>query len=98
MTNKGYQVVGADSGESALAVINEQGIDNFDLIITDVIMPNMDGPTLVNHIREITKDIKIIFVSGYTEEKLKEHMDENIFFLPKPFSLKQLAEKVKEVL
>ncbi|MCS5596351.1 MAG: PAS domain S-box protein [Alphaproteobacteria bacterium] len=98
LTNKGYQVVGADSGESALAVINEQGIDNFDLIITDVIMPNMDGPTLVNHIREITKDIKIIFVSGYTEEKLKEHMDENIFFLPKPFSLKQLAEKVKEVL
>lgn len=98
LTNKGYQVMGADSGESALKVIEEQGIENFDLVITDVIMPNMDGPTLVNKIREISPDIKIIFVSGYTEEKLKEHMDEHIFFLPKPFSLKQLAEKVKSVL
>ena len=98
LNNKGYDVVGADCGENALEVVAEHGIDNFDLVITDVIMPNMDGPTLANKLREERPTMKIIFVSGYTEEKLKEHMGENIFFLPKPFSLKQLAEKVKEVL
>jgi|TARA_R110002126_G_scaffold13118_3_gene56726 two-component system cell cycle sensor histidine kinase/response regulator CckA len=98
LNNKGYDVVGADCGESAIEMIEEHGIDTFDLVITDVIMPNMDGPTLANKIREISPKMRIIFVSGYTEEKLKEHMGENIYFLPKPFSLKQLAEKVKEVL
>jgi two-component system cell cycle sensor histidine kinase/response regulator CckA len=98
LNNKGYEVVGADCGESALEVLAEHGIDSFDLVVTDVIMPNIDGPTLANKIRETHPDMKIIFVSGYTEEKLKEHMGENIYFLPKPFSLKQLAEKVKDVL
>tara|TARA_R110002124_G_scaffold64985_2_gene177907 strand:- start:728075 stop:730705 length:2631 start_codon:yes stop_codon:yes gene_type:complete len=98
LNNKGYDVVGADCGETALEALAEHGIDSFDLVVTDVIMPNIDGPTLANKIRETHPDMKIIFVSGYTEEKLKEHMGENIYFLPKPFSLKQLAEKVKEVL
>jgi two-component system cell cycle sensor histidine kinase/response regulator CckA len=98
LNNKGYEVVGADCGESALEVLAEHGIDSFDLVVTDVIMPNIDGPTLANKIRETHPEMKIIFVSGYTEEKLKEHMGENIYFLPKPFSLKQLAEKVKDVL
>lgn len=49
-------------------------------------------------LRQITPTLKIIFISGYTEEKLKDHMGENIWFLPKPFTLKQLAAKVKEAL
>jgi two-component system cell cycle sensor histidine kinase/response regulator CckA len=61
-------------------------------------MPNMDGPTLAKTLRAQRPDLKIIFISGYTEEKLKDHMGENIWFLPKPFTLKQLAAKVKEAL
>lgn len=96
--NKGYEVLQADSGESALDVMDGLGTDTLDLLITDVIMPNMDGPTLAQRVRQSNPDLKIIFISGYTEEKLKDHMGENIWFLPKPFTLKQLAAKVKEAL
>jgi two-component system cell cycle sensor histidine kinase/response regulator CckA len=53
---------------------------------------------LAKKIRAEIPAMKIIFMSGYTEDKLKDHMGEGIYFLPKPFSLKQLAAKVKEVL
>lgn len=96
--NKGYDVITAESGESALSVMAAQENKNIDLMITDVIMPNMDGPTLAKHMRDENPTLKIIFISGYTEEKLKDHMGENIWFLPKPFTLKQLAAKVKEAL
>lgn len=96
--NKGYDVITAESGESALSVMAAQDDQNIDLMITDVIMPNMDGPTLAKHMRDANPTLKIIFISGYTEEKLKDHMGENIWFLPKPFTLKQLAAKVKEAL
>ncbi len=97
MTNKGYEVLAADCGEAALAVLEKEK-EPIDLLITDVVMPNMDGPTLAQRIRQDSPDLKIIFISGYTEDKLKDHMGENIYFLPKPFTLKQLAAKVKEVL
>lgn len=96
--NKGYDVLEAESGEHALEVIRAQEDQTLDLLVSDVIMPNMDGPTLAAKMREENPDLKIIFISGYTEEKLKEHMGENIWFLPKPFTLKQLASKVKEVM
>ncbi len=98
LTNKGYQVLAAESGEAALNVMGAQENKHIDLMITDVIMPNMDGPTLAQRMRQDNPKLKIIFISGYTEEKLKDHMGENIWFLPKPFTLKQLAEKVKEAL
>ncbi|HEY0900694.1 MAG TPA: PAS domain S-box protein [Micavibrio sp.] len=98
LANKGYEVLEADSGESALRVVEDNKDFPIDLMITDVIMPNMDGPTLARVLREQRSDLKIIFISGYTEEKLKDHMGENIWFLPKPFTLKQLAAKVKEAL
>ncbi|HNQ92230.1 MAG TPA: response regulator, partial [Alphaproteobacteria bacterium] len=63
-----------------------------------VMMPGKDGPTLAKEIREVNPDLKIIFISGYTEEKLKDTLGEKIWFLPKPFTLKDLAAKVKEVL
>ncbi len=97
LSNKGYEVLDAESGEAALQVMAEK-TGKIDLLITDVIMPNMDGPTLAQRLRQQSPNLKIIFISGYTEEKLKDHMGENIWFLPKPFTLKQLAAKVKEAL
>lgn len=97
LTNKGYEVITAEHGEAGLDVFHEQ-TKPIDLLITDVMMPGMDGPTLAKEIRKIMPTLKIIFVSGYTEEKLKDTLGEGIYFLPKPFTLKQLAEKVKSVL
>jgi two-component system cell cycle sensor histidine kinase/response regulator CckA len=98
LSNKGYEVITAESGESALDVLAKMEKKHLDLLITDVVMPNMDGPTLAQRIRQSSPDLKIIFISGYTEDKLKDYMGANTYFLPKPFTLKQLAAKVKEVL
>ncbi len=98
LVNKGYEVLEGENGEDALSVLEAQTNKHLDLLITDVIMPNMDGPTLAQRMRQISPELKIIFISGYTEEKLKEHLGENIWFLPKPFTLQQLAAKVKEAL
>ena len=63
-------------------------------------MPNMDGPTLVRAVKRIKPDMAVIFMSGYAEEAFRRNDEkaEDIHFLPKPFGLKQLAAKVKEVL
>lgn len=99
LRNKGYNILEARSGEEALQVL-EQENGKIDLIVSDVVMPQMDGPTMFKHLREKWKDIKVIFVSGYTEDRLREQFTsgEVIYFLPKPFTLKQLAGKVKDVM
>jgi two-component system cell cycle sensor histidine kinase/response regulator CckA len=99
LRNKGYTVLEANSGESALALLGKQS-SPIDLLISDVVMPNMDGPTLVGRIREARPDLKIVFISGYAEDAFRKTMEQqdDIAFLPKPFSLSQLAVKVKEVL
>ena len=99
LRNKGYTVWEANSGEAALQLFQEEAAQ-IDLLITDVIMPSMDGPALVRRLREVRSDLKIIFISGYTEDRFRRHLDveSGIHFLAKPFSLKQLASKVKEVM
>jgi two-component system cell cycle sensor histidine kinase/response regulator CckA len=99
LRNKGYKVIEAKSGEAALEIISS-GAEAVDLVITDVVMPRMDGPGLIKHLREIHPDMKVIFISGYTEDAFRKRLghDSDIHFLPKPFSLKQLAGKVKEVM
>jgi two-component system cell cycle sensor histidine kinase/response regulator CckA len=99
LRNKGYNVLEANSGEAAVSLLEEETPD-VDLVITDVVMPKLDGPGLVQHIREATPDIKVIFISGYTEDAFRKSLGEgeHVHFLPKPFSLKELAGKVKEVL
>jgi two-component system cell cycle sensor histidine kinase/response regulator CckA len=99
LRNKGYRVIEAKSGEAALELITS-GKESIDLLITDVVMPRMDGPTLVKRVRETHPEMKVIFISGYTEDAFRKRLDTDteIHFLPKPFSLKQLAGKVKEVI
>jgi two-component system cell cycle sensor histidine kinase/response regulator CckA len=97
LTNKGYEVLTAENGEAGLTVYNEQ-TKPIDVMISDVMMPGMDGPTLAKEIRAKQPDLKIIFISGYTEERLKDTLGAGIYFLQKPFTLKQLAAKVKDVL
>jgi two-component system cell cycle sensor histidine kinase/response regulator CckA len=99
LRNKGYTVLEARSGEAALELMGSTA-DKIDLLITDVVMPKMDGPGLVREVRETHPDMKVIFISGYTEDSFRQRLDSdsNIHFLPKPFSLKQLATKVKEVI
>ena len=99
LRNKGYRVIEAKSGETALDLIRE-ATDKIDLLITDVVMPQMDGPALVREVREIDPRIKVIFISGYAEDTFRQRLDNDseIHFLAKPFSLKQLAGKVKDVI
>ena len=97
LQNKGYEVFEASSGDNALEVIAEKK-PKLDLMVSDVMMPGMDGIELGKRVREIYPNLTIIFMSGYTEDKFKDDMGPNIHFLAKPFTLKQLAEKVKEVL
>ena len=99
LRNKGYKVLEAKNGENALEVMASAG-GPLDLVITDVVMPVLDGPELVKRIRETNPTMKVIFISGYAEDSFREKVsqDADIHFLPKPFSLQQLAGKVKEVL
>lgn len=100
LRNKGYKVVEAKSGEQAVEVLRDRS-HKFDLMITDVVMPQMDGATLIRIVREQLPDLKVICISGYAEEAVRKRLDTDaadIAFLPKPFSLDQLAGQVKEAL
>jgi len=95
----GYEVFEADSGEEALAVLDD--IDGaIDLMISDVVMPEMDGPALLLKVREKLPGLKVIFVSGYAEENVRQDIadDRSVEFLAKPYSLDQINSKVKDVL
>ena len=71
-----------------------------DLVVSDVVMPEMDGPTLLRELRKRHPELKVIFVSGYAEDAFRKNLQEGeqFSFLPKPFSLKQLVETVKDVM
>ncbi len=99
LQRQGYEVFEAVSGVDALEVMDRIG-GKVDLIVSDVIMPEMDGPTMFKELRKTHPDLKIIFVSGYPDDAFKNGLGENdtFAFLPKPFTLSQLAAKVKEEL
>jgi two-component system cell cycle sensor histidine kinase/response regulator CckA len=99
LKRQGYEVLEASDGIEALEVM-EANEGRIDIVVSDVVMPEMDGPTLLKKLREKNPDLKIIFVSGYPNEAFRQTIDENeqFAFLGKPFSLPQLAAKVKEEL
>ena len=96
---RGYNVLEASGGEEALEIVRNS-TSAIHLLITDVVMPNMDGPTLVRAVKRLRPDMVVIFMSGYAEEAFRRNDEkaEDLYFLPKPFGLKQLAAKVKDVL
>ena len=98
LTQRGYNVVEAASGVEALEQVAAH--PDIDLIVSDVVMPEMDGPTMLRHLREQGAVKPIIFVSGYAEEAFARNLPEgeDFGFLPKPFTLKQLVEAVKQAL
>jgi two-component system cell cycle sensor histidine kinase/response regulator CckA len=96
---RGYRVVEAASGEEALDILEDEALD-IDIIVSDVVMPHMDGPTCVQKARVKRPDVKVIFMSGYAEDGLRREMEGvgDCRFLAKPFSLTALTAKVKETL
>ena len=96
LASRGYTVLQADTGLDALRVV-EESKDPIDLIVSDVIMPEMDGPTMLIELRKRGVKAKVIFVSGYADDAFAKSLPEgqDFIFLPKPFTLKQLIETVK---
>jgi len=99
LRSRGYSVIEASNGIEALEALDAKNAA-VDLVVSDVVMPEMDGPTLLKTMRERNPDLKIIFVSGYAEDAFEKSLPENqqFAFLPKPFTLSQLVAAVKETM
>lgn len=96
---RGYTVLEADSAEAALKTLEDDSL-NVDLFVTDVVMPGKDGPSWVREALRERPDVRVVFVSGYAEDKLSDQQESipNSVFLPKPFSLNDLADTVHKQL
>jgi two-component system cell cycle sensor histidine kinase/response regulator CckA len=99
LVSRGYTVLEAGNGVEAMEVLEKRGGD-VDLVVSDVVMPEMDGPTLLKEMRQRNPELKIIFVSGYAEDAFQKNLPQHgqFAFLPKPFTLKQLVAAVKETM
>ncbi len=99
LKRQGYEVIEATSGVEGLEKFQEAG-GQVDLVVSDVVMPEMDGPSMLKELRKQRPDIKVVFMSGYPDDAFKRNLDpaERFAFLAKPFTLPQLAAKVKEEL
>ena len=97
LVRAGFTVTALPDGEDGLAEIANGGA--FDLIVSDVVMPGMDGPAMARAIRKLRPEIPILFMSGYAEETLRNEISiENMHFIGKPFSVEQISRKVGEIL
>jgi len=96
LMSRGYTVLEAENGAEALRVV-EEAEGKIDLIVSDVIMPEMDGPSMLTELRKRKVMAKVVFVSGYADDAFARNLPEGLEFqfLQKPFSLKQLIETVK---
>jgi two-component system cell cycle sensor histidine kinase/response regulator CckA len=98
LRNKGYKVIEAKSGDNALELLAAN--PQVDLMVTDVVMPQMDGTELIKRVRAERPGMRVICISGYAEEMFRKRLDSaaDVHFLPKPFTLEQLAGKVKQAM
>ena len=99
LTNCGYRVFKADNAVEALLFF-EQEHERIDLVLTDVIMPGTSGPEMGARLKSLHPEIKVLYMSGYTADKIAHHgiLDPQIHFIPKPFTPGQLSSKVLEIL
>jgi two-component system cell cycle sensor histidine kinase/response regulator CckA len=100
LTMRGYTVIEAEDGEDALRLYEEHE-GPIDLVVSDVVMPGLDGPGLVEQLRADNPDLKVVFMSGYAEDSFRKQLEESggeVHFLPKPFSLPQLTGMVRKVM
>ncbi len=98
LSRQGYTVVTASDGDEGLELFLADE-KKFDIVVTDVVMPSMDGPAMAREIRKRRPRLPILFMSGYAEEQLRSEIDiDNMHFIAKPFSVKQIGEKVGGVL
>jgi DNA-binding response OmpR family regulator len=93
----GYQVIEAANANEALLVCERESVD---LMLTDVVMPSLSGRELADRLKERWPGIKVLFMSGYTDDTIVHHgvLEKDAEFIQKPFSPGQLAIKVREVL
>ncbi len=101
LTREGYRVTTARDGEDGLEQMRRamKSDAGFDLVISDVVMPIMDGPAMARELRKLAPSLPVLFISGYAEEQLRREIDlPNVHFLAKPFSVAQISERVSEVL
>jgi two-component system cell cycle sensor histidine kinase/response regulator CckA len=98
LTRQGYTVFTAVDGEQGLEILSDPQAQKVDVLVSDVVMPNMDGPAMVREARKLRPDLPVLFMSGYAEEQLRKSIDiDNVAFLPKPFSVAQIAEAVADM-
>ena len=94
---RGYEVRTATNGQEAL---DEMHKEMPDLLILDLVMPEMSGKELVDHLKEQRADLKVLFMSGYTDEAIVHHgvLDSSVEFIQKPFTPASLIRRVRDVL
>ena len=99
LKRQGYKVRHADSGGNALSLVRNENL-TLDLLMTDIVMPHMNGRELAEELKAVSPELKILFTSGYTEDVIAHHgvLDEGLDFIAKPYSPQDLAKKVREVL
>lgn len=97
LARQGYEIVTASDGDEGLELVRTG--EKFDIVVSDVVMPAMDGPAMAREIRKLQPRLPILFMSGYAEEHLRNQIDiEAMHFMAKPFSVQQIADKVAMVL
>ncbi len=95
LMRSGYRCLEAADGNEALRVLDGQAVK---LVLTDVVMPNMDGAELARHLARLRPDLRVIFMSGYADDPLVTAVKGSAAFLPKPFTASALMDKVRQAL
>jgi two-component system, cell cycle sensor histidine kinase and response regulator CckA len=95
----GYRVVETADGDQALAAVTEKGVRPA-VVLTDVVIPGMSGPALVERLREVLPEVKVVFMSGYTDDAVTSRgvMESSVNFLQKPFTMGALAAMLSAAL
>jgi two-component system cell cycle sensor histidine kinase/response regulator CckA len=100
LRERGYTLIEAANGEEAFHIAQEQDDKRINLLLTDVVMPQMGGKQLADQLKMLQPDIKVLFISGYADNAIGDHgvLEPGTNFLQKPFTPTALAQRVRQVL